>query len=301
MVNSSDSRIAVVGIGAIGFPIARRLVQAGYDVVGVEPASSGRARAAQEGIACVPSIADVGERDVVVVLVATGEQLLDVVRSAIDARAELDGKTWVIVSTVGPADAREAARLLTDSGARVVDAPVTGGVPGAETGRLKFLAAGPPAAIAETREVLAELGEVLTVGASPGDGQAMKLVNQLCSSTHLVVAAEAVAVAASFGLDPARAVEVISGGSGSSWYLDDRGPRMADRTATATLTRLAILAKDNGLVAAEADRRGAFVPMLEAARQQYRRAAEMGLLEADDSQIVQTYLARDAQRETSAS
>ena len=242
----------------------------------------------------MPSIADVGTRDVVIVLVATGEQLLDVVRSAIEARSDLDGETWVIVSTVGPADACEAARLLTDSGAGVVDAPVTGGVPGAEAGRLKFLAAGPPATIAATREVLAELGEVLTVGASPGDGQAMKLVNQLCSSTHLVVAAEAVALAVSFGLDPARAVEVISGGSGSSWYLDDRGPRMADRTATSTLTRLAILAKDNALVAAEAEKRGAFVPMLQTARQQYLRATEIGLLETDDSQIVQTYLDHEA-------
>ena len=282
----------MVGIGAIGFPIARRLVRAAYEVVAVEPASGGRARAAQEGIACVPSIADVGGRDVVIVLVATGEQLLDVVRAATGARAELDGETWVMVSTVGPADAREAARRLRDAGAGVVDAPVTGGVSGAEAGRLRFLAAGAPAAMAATRDVLAELGEVLTVGADPGDGQAMKIVNQLCSSTHLVVAAEAVAFAASLGLDPKRAVEVIGGGSGSSWYLDDRGPRMADRAAPPALTRLAILAKDNALVAAEAERQGAFVPMLQAAREQYRRATEMGLLEADDSQIVQTYLAR---------
>ena len=285
----------MVGIGAIGFPIARRFVRAAYDVVAVEPASGGRARAAQEGIACVPSIADAGGRDVVVVLVATGEQLLDVVRAATGARAELDGETWVMVSTVGPADAREAARRLRDAGAGVVDAPVTGGVSGAEAGRLRFLAAGAPAAMAATRDVLAELGEVLTVGADPGDGQAMKIVNQLCSSTHLVVAAEAVAFAASLGLDPKRAVEVIGGGSGSSWYLDDRGPWMADRAAPPALTRLAILAKDNALVAAEAERQGAFVPMLQAAREQYRRATEMGLLEADDSQIVQTYLARAAE------
>jgi 3-hydroxyisobutyrate dehydrogenase len=111
----------------------------------------------------------------------------------------------------------------------------------------------------------------------------------------LVVAAEAIAFATHLGLDPVKTVDVIRGGSGSSWFLDERGPRMAELGATpAVLTRLAILAKDNGLVEEEADARGAHVPLLKAARQQYRRAAELGLLEADDSQIVRTYPSRPA-------
>ena len=223
-----------------------------------------------------------------IVLVATGQQLLEVAKSAMAQQTDLVSETWVLTSTVGPADAAEAGRLLGEAGARVLDAPVTGGVPGADSGQLRFLAAGGTDVIDALRPVLSTLGEVISVGERIGDGQAMKITNQLCSSAHLVVAAEAVAFARSLGLDPARAVEVISGGSGASWFLDDRGPRMARGAETAD-TRLAILAKDSELVAGEADRTGAFVPMLRAARERYELAGQLGLLEEDDSQIVRTY------------
>ena len=209
----------------------------------------------------------------VLALVATGDQLLDAVGSA-TAQRRVDHETWVICSTIGPQAAREAARLLTAAGAAVIDAPVTGGVPGAEQGTLRFLTAGDTSAIDALRDLLSVLGEVTLVGDRPGDGQATKLVNQLCSSVHLVAAAEAIAFATHLGLDPVKAIGVIRGGSGASWFLDERGPRMAELgTVPEVLTRLAILAKDNALVETEADAHGAHVPLLKAARQQYQRAA----------------------------
>jgi 3-hydroxyisobutyrate dehydrogenase len=280
--------VTVVGLGAIGFPMARRLLDAGYDVRGVDPSPVGAERAESVGMRCDTDVATAELGEVVLVLVATGQQVLDVVTSAITAAGDLTGQDWVIVSTIGPADATEAGSLLVGAGARVVDAPVTGGVPGAESGSLRFLAAGHPDVIADLDEILNHMGSVVVVGDGTGDGQAMKIVNQLCSSTHLVVAAEAVNLARVLGLDPGRAVEVIAGGSGSSWFLDDRGGRMAGG-ADEVLTRLAILAKDNSLVAAEAARTGARVPMLLAAREQYALAEQRGLLELDDSQVVQTY------------
>ena len=201
------------------------------------------------------------------------------------------GQTWVIGSTVGPRAAREAGEVLVAAGADVIDAPVTGGVPGAEQGTLRILAAGRPDVLDAVGDLFAVLGEVRVVGEQPGEGQAMKVINQLCSSVHLAAAAEAVAFATRLGVDPARAVEVVSGGSGASWFLDERGPRMATPPAADDVrTRLAILAKDNALVVEEAERCGAHVPLARAAAGQYLRAAEQGLLELDDSQIVQTYL-----------
>ena len=230
--------------------------------------------------------------DVVLVLVATGEQLLEVVESrTADRRA--DEEIWVICSTVGPQAVREAARILTEAGAGVIDAPVTGGVPGAERGELRFLVGAESSTLDPLRGLFAALGEVVVVGDRVGDGQATKLVNQLCSSAHLVVTAEAIAFATHLGLDPIKTVGFIAGGSGASWFLDERGPRMAElRAEPEVLTRLAILAKDNGLVEQAADAAGAHVPLLKAAGQQYRRAAELGLLDADDSQIIRTYPTR---------
>ncbi|TWH10895.1 3-hydroxyisobutyrate dehydrogenase [Rhodococcus rhodochrous J45] len=281
--------VAVVGVGALGLPMARRLAHAGFDVTGIEPFIENRRRAEESGIQCVEEIAAADNHDVVLVLVATGQQVKDVVEQAIRRPTGVHGETWIVVSTIGPKDARTAYDALTRAGAVVVDAPVTGGVPGAERGQLRFFAAGPQAVVDAHERLWSVLGTVLYVGEQVGDGQSMKLVNQLCSSTHLVVAAEAVALAQSLGLDPLKAVELISGGSGASWFFDDRGARMAAGTDE-VLTRLAILAKDSALVEAQAAEAGASVPMLQAARRQYLKAHGMDLLESDDSQIVRTYI-----------
>jgi 3-hydroxyisobutyrate dehydrogenase len=282
--------VAVVGFGAMGAAMARRLVKDGHTVTAVDPFPDARALAVNSGIPAFADITEVPRCDVVIVLVATGQQLLDAAKAAVAQRA-MSNETWVLSSTVGRRTAREADELLSAVGAAVIDAPVTGGVPGATNGTLRFLAGAPRDRLASVATVLAPLGVVRVVGDRPGDGQAMKVVNQLCSSVHLAAAAEAIALAARLDLDPATVVDVISGGSGSSWFFDDRGPRMARFSTTGeVLTRLAILAKDNGLVEEEADAHGARVPLLKAAREQYLRAAELGLLDADDSQLIQTYL-----------
>jgi 3-hydroxyisobutyrate dehydrogenase len=282
--------ITFVGVGAIGRPMALRLADASFDVQAVDPTPAGRAAVEAAGLQAASNISAAEPRDVVFVMVATGGQLLDTVRAA-TAGPGVTGQTWVIGSTVGPQAAREAAALLEEAGADVADAPVTGGVPGAEQGTLRILAAGRPDVLESIAALFAVLGEVRLVGERVGDGQAMKVVNQLCSSVHLSAAAEAVAFASKLGVDPALAVSVVSGGSGASWFLDERGPRMATPHPDDDVrTRLAILAKDNAVVVEEAARCGAQVPLLLAASGQYRRAAELGLLELDDSQLVRTYL-----------
>jgi 3-hydroxyisobutyrate dehydrogenase len=283
-------RITVIGLGAMGQPMAARLAAKGFGVVAVDPSTQARARADHSGITSFPDVASAPAADVVVVLVATGAQLLDTAKDAVTRRG-VEGETWFLCSTVGPQAARDAAQILTDGGATVVDAPVTGGVPGAEQGTLRFLAAGDPAALERYGDVLAVLGEVAFISAQPGDGQATKLVNQLCSSVHLAAAAEAIALSTRLGLDPVTTVQIIRGGSGASWFFDERGPRMAELgVEPEVFTRLSILSKDNGLVEQEADAHGAHVPLLKAAKGQYRRAAELGLLDADDSQLIRTYL-----------
>ncbi|MFJ8931518.1 NAD(P)-dependent oxidoreductase [Streptomyces sp. NPDC102364] len=283
--------VTFVGAGAIGLPMARRLAAAGFDVTAVDPSPQTRTRVEEAGLKAAPDIASVSLGDVVVVMVATGGQLLETVATA-SARGSLAGQTWVIGSTVGPKDGRVAGERLTEAGAQVVDAPVLGGVPGAEKGALRILAAGSRQALERVRELFRPLGQVAEVGDEPGQGQAFKVVNQLCSSVHLAAAAEALSLASSLGLDPARVVPVISGSSGSSWFLEDRGPRMAAPTEPdEVLTRLAILAKDNALVVQEAEQAGARIPLARAAAGQYQQAVEQGLLELDDSQIIRTYRA----------
>ncbi|WP_169317081.1 NAD(P)-dependent oxidoreductase [Actinacidiphila oryziradicis] len=289
--STAPTTVTFVGAGAIGLPMACRLATAGFKVTAVDPSPHTRARAREAGLLTAADLQDVPLLgDIVVVMVATGDQVLDAVGAA-TARGPLTGQTWVIGSTVGPKVAEVAAGRLAAVGAQVVDAPVLGGVPGAEEGALRILAAGNPSALDRVRDLFQPLGQVAEVGDQPGQGQAVKVVNQLCSSVHLAAAAEALSLAARLGLDPARVVPVISGSSGSSWFLEDRGSRMAAPPAPdEVLTRLAILAKDNALVVHEADQVGAHTPLARAAAGQYRQAAEQGLLELDDSQIIRTYL-----------
>ncbi|MCE0765053.1 NAD(P)-dependent oxidoreductase [Pseudonocardia kujensis] len=273
----------------MGARMAGRLIAHGCAVHGVDPSPQARAQAEGLGVDGVEDLAAVPRCDVVLVMVATGDQLRETVRAGI--RRGVRGEVWVICSTVGPQSCREATAALTDAGAAVLDAPVTGGIAGASNGALNFLVAGDPSAIRNVDEVLSALGTVTPVGRRCGDGQSTKIVNQLCSSVHLAAAAEAIALAARLGLDPASTVEVLSRGLGVSPFFSDRGPRMAQLdVAPAVLTRLAILAKDNGLVEQEADACGAHVPLLKAAKSQYLRASELDLLECDDSQIIRTYL-----------
>lgn len=290
MIEQQIATVAVVGFGAMGTRMGVRLVQHGYGVVAVDPSDSARRRAEELGISGHRDLSTVSSRDYVIALVATGDQLRDTVRAGTVGR-DAAGETWVLCSTVGPHAAREASAALLGAGAFVLDAPVTGGVVGAQNGTLRFLLAGASESIARSTDMLAVLGTLCPVGDNPGDGQSTKLVNQLCSSVHLAVAAEAVALAMRLGLDPTVTVDVLSGGSGASPLFDDRGPRMTQLDGDVeVLTRLAILAKDNGLVEREALAYGAHVPLLRAAKQQYQLAAELGLLDSDDSQIIRTYL-----------
>jgi 3-hydroxyisobutyrate dehydrogenase len=291
MISRQPRSVAVIGFGAMGTPMAGRLSSHGHAVLAVDPSPTARARAAGLGILGFADPSDMPPCDLVLVLVENGSQLLDCVTTATKSRG-VAGEIWVLCSTVGPQAARDAASLLVESRARVLDAPVLGGVHGADSGALRFLIGGNQELTREVEDVLAVLGTWTPVGREPGDGQSTKIVNQLCSSIHLAVAAEAIALAKRLGLDPTLTASALRGGSGASQLFDDRSHRMAaPETHPEVLTRLAILAKDNRLVEHEADALGAHVPLLKAARRQYERAAELGLLEADDSRIIQTYLA----------
>ncbi|KQU45906.1 hypothetical protein ASG84_11445 [Rhodococcus sp. Leaf278] len=280
----------MIGLGAMGMPMAKRLADRGHAVVAVDPNPTARAKAETFGMSSRETMHDAPPSDVVLVTVATGPQLMSVVEAGSASRT-VGEELWILCSTVGQSAAQDAARLLNDKGAKLVDAPMTGGVPGAERGELTFFVAGDSEEIDELTTVLGVLGTTRFVGGDVGGGQAMKMVNQLCCSVHLAVAAEAVALAVKLGLNPEIAVDVVTKGAGASWFLNERGPRMAQLDSVPDVsTRLAILAKDIGLVKESAVERGAHIPLLEAAEQQYARAAELGLLESDDSQLVRSYL-----------
>ncbi|SCL21539.1 3-hydroxyisobutyrate dehydrogenase [Micromonospora pallida] len=283
----SNPRVVFVGVGAIGLPMATRLVAAGYPVTGVDPMPAAQERATAAGMTAAERFSDAPRAEYVIVMVATPAQLDELVTDALTT--DLTGQRWIVMSTVGPDSVREQAARLTAAGVRVVDAPVTGGVARARTGELTLFAAGDPADVAAAGPVLAHLGTPHTVGETVGDGQAIKVVNQHLCSVHIVAAAEALALAGKLGLDQRKVLALVEQGAAGSWMLSDRGPRMLEGTDVEVTSTINIFVKDSGLVAAAARTADAQTPLLDLARARYEQAAEAGLATRDDSRVIETY------------
>ncbi|GGL94629.1 beta-hydroxyacid dehydrogenase [Nakamurella endophytica] len=286
------TRVGVIGLGAMGLPMARRLSDTGFQVVGFDPSGDRRALAGSGGVPAVATAAAAGDADVLLLAVRDGaqaEQALfgpDGAAQALPARA-----TVVLTSTIGSTSTGALAERIATSGRRFVDAPVSGGPTRAGSGDLLVLVGGAPDDVRAAEPVLQALASTLTVvGSRPGDGQLVKVINQLLAGVHIAAAAEAVALARGAGLDPAVVVDVLSAGAAGSFMLRDRGPRMLEQyggsAAPEVRSRVDIFVKDMALVAELARDRHVPVPLAAAAQQLYLLAEAAGLGAEDDSSVV---------------
>lgn len=279
-------KVTFIGIGAIGLPMARQVQKAGHAVTGVDVSPVSIHNAESVGLPAVSSFSAAPRAEAVVVMVATPQQLAALVAQV---GASVKDQVWIIMSTVGPDSVREQGDVLRGHGARVVDAPVTGGVARARTGELVLFVAGEQDDIDAARPVLQAMGQVRRVGERLGDGQSIKVVNQHLCSVHLVAAAEALSLARALGLDPAVVLPLIEKGAAGSWMLSDRGPRMLAGTDVEVTSAINIFVKDSGLVADAARASGVEVPLLEQAHDRFTRAAQAGLGSRDDSRVIETW------------
>ncbi|MFF8971826.1 NAD(P)-dependent oxidoreductase [Streptomyces sp. NPDC014995] len=283
---------AVIGLGAMGLPMARRL--AGELPVSVfDIAADRRSVLAAEGARDAGSPAEAA-RDADVVVLAVRDQAQ--VEGALfgengAAEALRPGAVVILTSTVGPDAARATARRLADRGVLTVDAPVSGGPVRAGNGDLLIVVGAEDVALKTARPVLDLLASTLTVvGPRPGDGQAMKAVNQLLAGVHIAAAAEAIALARGLGLDPGTVVDSLKHGAAGSFMFADRGPRMVqaydDGPDPEVRSRLDIFVKDMGIVTGIAKDAHVPVPLAAAAEQLYLLGERAGLGARDDSSVV---------------
>ena len=278
--------VTFIGVGAIGLPMALRIQGAGNAVTGVDVSDAVIANAKSKGIETVRLFSAAPAADAVVVMVATPDQLAGLVGQVGKA---VQGQLWIIMSTVGPQSVREQGEALRHAGARVVDAPVTGGVARARTGELVIFAAGSPADVESATPLLESMGTVRVTGERLGDGQSIKVVNQHLCSVHIAAAAEALNLARLLGLDPSAVLKLVEKGAAGSWMLSDRGPRMLAGTDVEVTSAINIFVKDSGLVASAGETCGAQLPLLAVAHERFCRAADAGLGLRDDSRVIETW------------
>jgi 3-hydroxyisobutyrate dehydrogenase-like beta-hydroxyacid dehydrogenase len=215
--------IGFLGLGRMGAPMASRLLGHGDMLLVHDLSDEAVARLVTQGAQAAGSAEALGERcDIVFMSLPTPP----IVRSA--AGEIVSGGNPRIVcdlSTSGPALAQELHALLTPQGIASFDAPVSGGIRGAEQGTLALMAGGPEAQWPELEPLLARLGKPFYMGETPGAGQIAKLANNLLSLAAIATTAEAMTLAIKGGLDPARMIEVLNAGTGRNSATQDKWPR----------------------------------------------------------------------------
>lgn len=283
-------RVGWLGLGAMGAPMAGCLARAGHSVVAYDIAPGRAGALAGDGVQAADSItAAVRDAGLAVIMVATPDQVDEVLFGPGGAAGALaDGAVVVIMATVGPEVVAEVAARLGRGGVTVVDAPVSGGVQRAAAGDLLIMVSGADDAVGQARPLLDALARSAPlVGPVPGDGQRMKLVNQLLCGVHIAAAAEALAFAESLGLDPGECWRVLRDGAAASFMFEDRGQRMIAGEFREPRSALDIFVKDMGLVSAAAEHAGAPAQLTAAARRLYEQGHEAGLGRLDDSALIE--------------
>jgi 3-hydroxyisobutyrate dehydrogenase-like beta-hydroxyacid dehydrogenase len=213
--------IGFIGLGNMGFPIARRLVEAGHDVVAFDT----RAEMLDKliGAQAASSVNDVADRAETVMASLPSPQASRDVASQIADGSRV--RRFVDFSTVGQQTAIEVHDLLATRGIVAVDSPVSGGVRGAENGTLAVMVSAPRADFDLLTPVYETVGRTFYLGDKAGSAQTMKLVNNLLAATGLIATCEAVAMGVKAGLDAAVMIDVLNAGSGATHASRDKFPR----------------------------------------------------------------------------
>src|SRR5450631_1136396 len=234
MPSASDRRIALLGTGIMGAHMARRLAQAGFRVTAWNRSAEKVAKLTEFGvrIASNPSSA-CADADVVVVMLSNGAVVEEVLFSPDQtgkppAEGMVAGSVLVVMSSIPVETGRAQAPRLEARGVGYIDAPVSGGEPGARDGTLAIMAGGAAGVIEGIADVFAAMGRVTHIG-PVGTGQMTKLANQIIVGATMVAVAEALQFAANGGADPAAVRKALMGGFADSKILNLHGERMIER------------------------------------------------------------------------
>lgn len=284
--------LGFVGLGAMGQNAARQLLLAGHRVRGFDLRTESLQRFAAQGGEVATSPAQVCAQAVGTVLFVVNAAQAEAVLFGKDGMAEAAAPGHLVISciTMSAADARRLAARCREHELVFVDAPVSGGVAGAEAGSLSIMAAGPAAALDACAPVFAAMGSrVLRVGEEAGQGSTFKTINQLLCGVHLAAAGEAMAMAARAGLDTQQVFDLVSESAAASWMLRDRGPAMVRRTYTPVRSAVDIFVKDLGLVLDLARELRFPAGISAAALQSFLGASGAGFGKRDDAAVTEFY------------
>jgi 3-hydroxyisobutyrate dehydrogenase-like beta-hydroxyacid dehydrogenase len=286
-------KVAVIGLGTMGLGAALNLHRKGHAVTGCDLREQARSELTTAGAPVVDSPAELpADLEAVVVFVVNAAQTEAVLFGDAGCLSKLRPGTVILCcATVAPEAARALGKRVTDGGFLMLDSPVSGGRVGAHAGTLTVMASGSDAAFEKAEAVLDAIStKVWRLGAEPGVGSTVKMVNQLLAGVHIATAAEALALGIRAGADPRTLYDVISTSAGSSWMWQNRVPHILDADDT-PLSAVNIFVKDLGIVLDQARALTFPLPLAAAAHQLFLAAAAHGEGAKDDAFVIRVWQA----------
>jgi 3-hydroxyisobutyrate dehydrogenase len=296
-MSAMSTRIAFIGLGHMGGPMAANLVKAGYPVTGFDVVPAANEAARQNGVEIAASAeAAAAQAGVVITMLQTGRQVLGLFSGRDGAggllAAAAPGTLFLECSTIAVEDARQAHAAAEAAGQRCLDAPVSGGVVGAEAGTLTFMAGGAEADFAEAEPVLQVMGRRIVHCGGAGAGQAAKVCNNLILGVSMIAVCEAFVLGEKLGLDHQTLFDVASAASGQCWALTTNCPVPGPVPASPANRDYkpgfagALMAKDLGLAVEALQATGVSAELGSRAADIYRRFADEGGADKDFSAII---------------
>ncbi len=289
-MTSNNPILGFIGIGLMGKPLVLRLLNAGNTVYVWNRNPEKLQAVTQAGaIACLTVAKLVKAVDVIILCLADTEVVESIVRNDIVSNGS-SGKLLIDLSSIHPETTKQLAKLLQKQcGMGWVDAPVSGGVAGAEQGNLAIMAGGNEADIAVARELLEPLYRQLTHMGEVGSGQITKICNQMIVSCNVMVIAEMMALAKQAGVDAVKIPQALSGGFADSKPLQITGTEMALAQFEPVKWRVKTLLKDLNMAVDLSKQQGNAIPMSGLAAQLLQLHGSSGYLEQDPATLIKLY------------
>ena len=242
--------VGFIGVGMMGTPMLKNLVDAGYRVIAYDIDPEAMRRAERGGAEAASSLKEVSERcDPVITILPTSDDVEVVVLGPGGIMEHgRDGQVLIDMTTAHPSSTKKIAEALAEKGMRMLDAPVSGGVAGAEKGTLSIMVGGDDDLFEMCRPLLEAMGGKIFHMGGVGSGHAMKAVNNFLSACSMTATSEAMALATKAGLKPGRVIEVLQVSSGRSYATDYKFPRYVLTRSFDDGFRLELLDKDLGIL-----------------------------------------------------
>ena len=289
---TENKNILVIGLGSMGYGIAKSLMRSGYKVFGQDKNIDQQQKFIQDGGLEGEVLYD--QLEAVIIVVLNEQQTGEIIFGEGGIANKLKNNTLIMVcTTVSPDFAREMDNKCVEKGLLYLDSPISGGSKKSLEGKLSCMISGSQKAQQKAKPLLVATSEkVFEFGTSVGAGSAMKSVNQMLAGIHISAMAEAITFGITQGIEPKKFLEVISECAGTSWMLENRAPHIIDDDYSPK-SSINIWPKDLGIVLDIAKKSNFSAPLTATAMQQFVAAAGSGLGHEDDAAVAKIY-ARNA-------